>query len=242
MYQGVNIVQEKITAREQEILFMLLDGVTPKEISNSINISYNTVITHQKNIYRKLSVQSINELLKNYSRENLLKNIKYSINGFFATFIKWETFIDGLGSTINSNINTEKIKRKNVSCCNIYGILSTDHHAHTGILAYPDYSTLEAMKTMSCFSFSVLGDGNSYDVMLMTSDTRKKGELNHYRKGFSTIKGKISTFNINVHELIQSPYFGKSVPFFQNNIEAMQFQVYSTGKFNLKIWDINIYQ
>jgi len=57
---------ENITKREHEIFNLLLKGVSPKEIAYNLNISYDTVLTHQKNIYSKLGVNSINELLVKY--------------------------------------------------------------------------------------------------------------------------------------------------------------------------------
>ena len=234
--------QIDLTPREYEIFVMLLKGVTPREAANSLNISYNTVLTHQKNIYCKLGVQNINELIIKYSTETTNKNITYPARGIAAVVTRWETFIDELGSSVSITTQIEKIKRQYFTCYSIFGTLSTDHHAHTGVLAYPDSSTHESMKTMSSFSFTVLGDGNTYDVMITTSDTRIKGELNHYRKKFVTTKGKTSTFNVNISEMVQSPYFGKQVPFNQQNIECLQFQAFSTGEFNLKVWNIRLYQ
>ncbi|MDR0301758.1 MAG: helix-turn-helix transcriptional regulator [Treponema sp.] len=63
-------MQESLTGREQEVLNLLLDGAVPKEIAFSLNISYDTVLTHQKSLYRKLEVHSINELIGKYSPDN----------------------------------------------------------------------------------------------------------------------------------------------------------------------------
>jgi DNA-binding CsgD family transcriptional regulator len=60
-------MQESLTVREQEVLNMLLDRAVPKEIALSLNISYDTVLTHQKSLYRKLEVHSINELIGKYA-------------------------------------------------------------------------------------------------------------------------------------------------------------------------------
>ena len=49
---------EKLTAREQELLALLAKGYSYKEIAERLGISNGTVITHVKNIYRKLHVQS----------------------------------------------------------------------------------------------------------------------------------------------------------------------------------------
>jgi DNA-binding CsgD family transcriptional regulator len=63
-------MQESLTGREQKIFNMLLDGAVPKEIALSLNISYDTVLTHQKSLYRKLEVHSINELIGKYAPAN----------------------------------------------------------------------------------------------------------------------------------------------------------------------------
>jgi len=57
-----------LTPREQEIFTMLLQGVSPKEIGYTLKISYETVHHHQKNMYRKLNIQSIQELFAKYSK------------------------------------------------------------------------------------------------------------------------------------------------------------------------------
>jgi len=55
-----------LTPREQEIFTLLLKGTSPKEIGYTLKISYDTVHHHQKNLYRKLSIQSIQELFAKY--------------------------------------------------------------------------------------------------------------------------------------------------------------------------------
>ncbi|MCL2184654.1 MAG: helix-turn-helix transcriptional regulator [Treponema sp.] len=57
-----------LTPREQEIFTLLLKGTPPKEIAYTLKISYETVHHHQKNLYRKLGIQSIQELFAKYSR------------------------------------------------------------------------------------------------------------------------------------------------------------------------------
>jgi len=55
-----------LTAREKEVFTMLLDGRAPKEIAHILKISYETVHFHQKNLYRKLGIQSRAELFAKY--------------------------------------------------------------------------------------------------------------------------------------------------------------------------------
>jgi DNA-binding CsgD family transcriptional regulator len=55
-----------LTPREEEIFTMLLTGKAPKEIAYTLKISYYTVLFHQKNLYRKLGIQSRAELFARY--------------------------------------------------------------------------------------------------------------------------------------------------------------------------------
>ena len=55
-------MQEKLTSREQEIFDLLAEGNSPKEIAYKLNISHSTIDFHRTNIYRKLGINSIQEL------------------------------------------------------------------------------------------------------------------------------------------------------------------------------------
>ena len=62
---AIEQVQEKqethdaISEREREILACAVKGMTNKEIAEKLFISVNTVLTHRKNISRKLNIHSI---------------------------------------------------------------------------------------------------------------------------------------------------------------------------------------
>ena len=58
-----------MTLREQEIFTLLLTDKTPKNIADMLEISYDTVLYHQKKLYRKLGIQSRAELFVKYSSE-----------------------------------------------------------------------------------------------------------------------------------------------------------------------------
>jgi len=57
---------DNLTSREREIFSLLLTDKPPKEIANSMNVSYYTVDFHRKNLYRKLGIQSRTELFARY--------------------------------------------------------------------------------------------------------------------------------------------------------------------------------
>ncbi|MGG5507081.1 MULTISPECIES: LuxR C-terminal-related transcriptional regulator [unclassified Myroides] len=54
----------KLTKREYEIIQLIKEGLTSKEISNALNLSTNTIQTHRKNILNKTNTHSFIELIK----------------------------------------------------------------------------------------------------------------------------------------------------------------------------------
>ena len=66
--EKLNVYEKlNLTKREEEILTLLLSGAAPKEIAYTLKISFDTVRFHQKNLYRKLGIQSIAELFARFS-------------------------------------------------------------------------------------------------------------------------------------------------------------------------------
>lgn len=54
--------QEELSEREKEILISVIKGMSNKEIAEYHNISIHTVITHRRNIGRKLDIHSVSGL------------------------------------------------------------------------------------------------------------------------------------------------------------------------------------
>lgn len=48
----------KLTKREKEIICLIKEGMTKKEVAEQLEIKYYTVDSHCKNIYKKLNVNS----------------------------------------------------------------------------------------------------------------------------------------------------------------------------------------
>ena len=61
--------EEKLSAREEEILHLLAKGYRYKEIADALSISFETVRSHLKNIYDKLHVHSRTEAVVKYLRK-----------------------------------------------------------------------------------------------------------------------------------------------------------------------------
>lgn len=64
---------EKLTDREKQILKLIAEGYTHKEIADMLNISAKTVIAHQTNISEKLDIHSRSGLLKFAIRRGIIK-------------------------------------------------------------------------------------------------------------------------------------------------------------------------
>lgn len=54
----------QITQREQEVLHLIAHEHSSKEIANRLFVSYETIISHRKNIMRKLDVKNVAGLVR----------------------------------------------------------------------------------------------------------------------------------------------------------------------------------
>jgi DNA-binding NarL/FixJ family response regulator len=61
--RGTEDSYELLTSREKEILHMLAEGKSNKDIASNLNLSLFTVETHRRNLQEKLNVHSIAELI-----------------------------------------------------------------------------------------------------------------------------------------------------------------------------------
>jgi DNA-binding NarL/FixJ family response regulator len=69
----------QLTNSELEIVRLISDGLTTKEIAARKFISYHTVISHRKNIFRKLGVTSVSELIMYSIKAGWINTIEYHI-------------------------------------------------------------------------------------------------------------------------------------------------------------------
>jgi DNA-binding NarL/FixJ family response regulator len=63
----------RITSRENEIIQLLAEGKTSKEIAVFLNISVKTVETHRANIMRKLEMHSVTDLVRYAIRNSIVE-------------------------------------------------------------------------------------------------------------------------------------------------------------------------
>jgi DNA-binding NarL/FixJ family response regulator len=69
----------QLTTSEIEIVRQIANGLTTKEIANQRNLSFHTVTTHRKNIFRKLNINNTSELLMYAMRAQIISDIEYYI-------------------------------------------------------------------------------------------------------------------------------------------------------------------
>jgi len=69
----------KLTASEIEIVKLVANGMTAKEVALKRNLSIHTVNTHRKNIFRKLGVTNVSELIMVAIKAGWVDNIEYYI-------------------------------------------------------------------------------------------------------------------------------------------------------------------
>lgn len=68
-----------LTQSEIEIVRMIAGGYTTKEIALKRHVSFHTVNTHRKNIFRKLRVSSVSELIMQAIKSGWIDGIEYYI-------------------------------------------------------------------------------------------------------------------------------------------------------------------
>lgn len=71
--------QGQLTATEIEIVRMISQGLTTKEIAQRKHSSFHTVMTHRKNIFRKLDINNASELVIYAIKTGLIEPMEYYI-------------------------------------------------------------------------------------------------------------------------------------------------------------------
>ncbi|WP_031499833.1 response regulator [Bryobacter aggregatus] len=71
--RGIDDSLELLTAREREVLQMLAEGKTVKDIARSLELSVYTVDTHKSNLMQKLGLHSMAELILYAVRKGIIR-------------------------------------------------------------------------------------------------------------------------------------------------------------------------
>jgi DNA-binding NarL/FixJ family response regulator len=67
------ILRSRLTSREREIVQMLAEGKSSKEVAVALSISVKTAETHRANIMRKLELHSVSELVRYAVRNQIIE-------------------------------------------------------------------------------------------------------------------------------------------------------------------------
>ena len=68
-----DLAQPMVSSREREIVQLLAEGKSSKEVASFLNLSVKTVETHRSNIMRKLGIHSLSELVLYAVRNNIVQ-------------------------------------------------------------------------------------------------------------------------------------------------------------------------
>ena len=66
-------LRDRLTTREREIVQLLAEGKSSKEVASSLNISVKTAETHRANIMRKLQIHTVSELVRYAIRKQIVE-------------------------------------------------------------------------------------------------------------------------------------------------------------------------
>ncbi len=67
------LIRDRLTSREREIVQLLAEGKSSKEVAASLGISVKTAETHRANIMRKLELHSVSELVRYAVRNQIIE-------------------------------------------------------------------------------------------------------------------------------------------------------------------------
>lgn len=72
---------DKLTPREEQVLYFTAEGFTSSHIADRLGISARTVETHRNNLMRKLGLHNKAELIRYSMERGLPKNLKTALHG-----------------------------------------------------------------------------------------------------------------------------------------------------------------
>ena len=65
--------ENRLTPREREIVQLVAEGKSNKEVASCLNISIKTVEVHRSNLMHKLNLTSVSELVRYAIRNNIVE-------------------------------------------------------------------------------------------------------------------------------------------------------------------------
>jgi len=71
--QAIKVIGNRLTAREREVVQLLAEGGSNKNVAGALGISLKTAETHRTNVLRKLGLHSIAELVRYAIRNEIIE-------------------------------------------------------------------------------------------------------------------------------------------------------------------------
>jgi len=68
-----DLIRERLTAREREIVQLIAEGKSSKEVASFLGISVKTVETHRANVMNKLEIHTVSELVRYAVRNQIVE-------------------------------------------------------------------------------------------------------------------------------------------------------------------------
>ena len=75
----VTVGRNRLTPREREIVQLLAEGKSTKEVAVALGLSVKTAETHRSNIMRKLQLHSVSDLVLYAVRNNIVHVVQAGI-------------------------------------------------------------------------------------------------------------------------------------------------------------------
>jgi DNA-binding NarL/FixJ family response regulator len=72
-FGGDGAMPARLSAREREIVQLLAEGHTSKEIASRLGIAFKTVDAHRSNIMRRLNIHAVADLVRYAVRERIIQ-------------------------------------------------------------------------------------------------------------------------------------------------------------------------
>src|ERR1700737_2649086 len=70
---ALSVVRDRLTPREREVVQLLAEGKSSKEVAVALGLSVKTAETHRANIMRRLDCHSVSELVRYAVRNNIIE-------------------------------------------------------------------------------------------------------------------------------------------------------------------------
>jgi len=166
------------------------------------------------------------------------------IKTYDSSALSWDWQVNGDDMNGGSStITMTQETREGMPAYSFKGNITNKYeYGFVNVKIFPDEKTLNLLKTISAFSFRILGDGDKYAVKITTSDIE---DYAYYEYQFDTVDGQPATIIVPIEYLMQPPW-GRAIGFIinLNNAQFIEFQTTrngSPGPFEFKLWDLKLY-